>query len=48
MTGSKQPVFTLYADHEKLDSLTSIATDEDNDYIVTGDTAGSMKLWDIS
>lgn len=48
VTGSKQPVFTLYADHEKLDSLTAIACDEDNDFIVTGDTAGCMKLWDIS
>jgi hypothetical protein len=38
----------LYADHEKLDSLTAIACDEDNDFIVTGDTAGCMKLWDIS
>jgi hypothetical protein len=38
----------LYADHEKLDSLTAIACDDDNDFIVTGDTAGCMKLWDIS
>jgi BRCT domain type II-containing protein len=28
--------------------LTAIATDEDNDFLVTGDTAGCMKLWDIS
>ena len=28
--------------------MTAIATDEDNDFLVTGDTAGCMKLWDIS
>jgi WD40 repeat protein len=48
VTSGKQPVFTLYGDHDKLDSLTAVATDEDNDYILTGDTAGCIKLWDIS
>ena len=28
--------------------LIDCACDEDNDFIVTGDTAGCMKLWDIS
>jgi hypothetical protein len=48
VTSGKQPVFTLYGDHDKLDSLTAVATDEDNDYILTGDTAGCIKLWDIT
>ena len=48
VTSARQPVFTLYGDHEKLDSLTAIAASEDNNYLITGDTAGCMKLWDFS
>ena len=48
VTSSRQPVFTLYGAHEKIDALSAIATTEDNDFIITGDTAGSMKLWDFS
>lgn len=48
ITDSKQPVFTLYGDHDKLDSLTAIATTEDNKYLITGDTAGCIKKWDLS
>jgi WD40 repeat protein len=48
VTGSKQPVFTLYGDHEKTDSLSAVCTTEDNDYIVTGDTSGCLKLWNFS
>ena len=33
VTSGKQPVFTLYGDHDKLDSLTAVATDEDNDFL---------------
>lgn len=47
-TNTRQPVFTLYGDHEKLDALSSIATTLDNKYLVTGDTAGCMKMWDFS
>ena len=38
----------MFGAHEKLDSLTAIATTSDNNFLVTGDTAGSMKLWDIT
>jgi hypothetical protein len=37
---SNQPVFTFYADHPKGDSISSLATTVDNNYILTGDTAG--------
>lgn len=47
-TSSRQPCFTLYGNHEKLDSLTSINTTSDNNYLVTGDTAGCIKLWDLT
>ena len=45
--GSKQPVFTLYGEHEKIDSLSAVGTDLDNDYLVTGDTSGCLKLWNF-
>jgi|Laugresu1bdmlbdd_1035124.scaffolds.fasta_scaffold65030_2 WD40 repeat protein len=48
VTSAKQPVHILYGDHDKLDSLTAIATTDDNNYIVTGDTAGCMKCWDFT
>lgn len=48
ITDSKPSVFSLYGDHDKLDSLTAIATTECNKYLVTGDTAGCIKKWDIS
>jgi hypothetical protein len=41
-------VFTFYGDHEKLDALSAIATTNDNKFIITGDTAGCMKMWDFS
>lgn len=48
-SSARQPVFSLYGDHDKLDALTSITTtEEDNDYFVTGDTAGCMKMWDFT
>jgi hypothetical protein len=30
VTSGRQPVFTLYGEHEKLDSLSAIATTDDN------------------
>lgn len=48
VTTGRQPVFTLYGEHEKLDSLSAIATTDDNNWLITGDTAGSMKLWDFT
>lgn len=48
VTAGRQPVFTLYGDHEKLDSLSAIATTDDNNWLITGDTSGNMKLWDLT
>ena len=48
VAGSKQPVFTLYGEHEKNDSLSAVATTLDNDYLITADTSGAMKLWNFS
>ena len=48
VSSSRQPVFSLYGDHDKLDSLTSICTDVENEFIVTGDTSGGMKMWDLT
>jgi len=47
ITGQKQPVFTFYGDHHKDDSISAVATTLDNDYIITGDTSGCLKLWNI-
>lgn len=38
----------FYADHPKGDSITAVATSSDNNYILTGDTAGQLKLWNFS
>lgn len=38
----------VYANHQPDDALTSIATTEDNNFIITGDTSGRMKLFDIT
>ena len=48
VTTGRQPLFTLYGEHEKLDSLSAIATTDDNNWLITADTAGSMKLWDFT
>lgn len=38
ITVQKQPVFFMYTDHHKDDSVSAIATTLENNYIVTGDT----------
>jgi WD40 repeat protein len=48
VTSGRQPVFTLYGEHEKLDSLSAIATTDDNNWLITGDTSGNLKLWDFT
>lgn len=48
ITKGRQPVFTLHGDHERLDSLSAIATTMDNNFLVTGDTAGCLKMWDLT
>ena len=46
--GDQRPTFKFYCKHPIDDGLTAIATTKDNDYLITGDTSGQMKLWDIS
>jgi WD40 repeat protein len=46
--GDQRPTFKIYCKHPEDDGLTAIATTKDNDYLITGDTSGQMKLWDIS
>ena len=45
---SKAPSFKFHCGHPKEDSLTAIAATKDNKTLVTGDTSGQMKVWDIS
>lgn len=47
-TNTRQPVFTFYGDHQKLEALSAIATTADNKYLLTGDTAGCIKKWDFT
>jgi len=42
------PTFKFHCKHPSDDGTTAIATTKDNDYLITGDTSGQMKLWDIS
>ena len=46
--GDLGPTFKYHCKHPSDDGLTAIATTKDNDYLITGDTSGQMKLWDIS
>ena len=43
-----QKPFKFYCKHPEDDGLTSIATTKDNDLLITADTSGQLKLWDIS
>lgn len=44
----KNPCFRFWCNHPDDDNLTAVAVSEDNNVIVTGDTQGQMKMWDIS
>lgn len=44
----KQPSFKFHCNHPKEDGLTAIAVSHDNNCLVTGDTSGQLKMWDIS
>ena len=48
LTDSKKPTFKFKCGHPKEDSLTAIAATKDNNILVTGDTSGQMKVWDVS
>ena len=47
ITGTKQPVFTMYGDHAKEDSISAVSCTKNNNYLVTGDTSGCLKLWNF-
>jgi WD40 repeat protein len=46
--GDQRPTFKYHCGHPADDGLTAIATTKDNDFLITGDTSGQMKFWDIS
>ena len=48
LTSDKQPSFKFYCDHPKDDGLSAVAVDKTNNILLTGDTSGQMKMWDIS
>lgn len=48
ITLHRQPAFTLFGEHQKDDSITAVTASFDNNYIVTGDTAGCLKLWNFT
>jgi WD40 repeat protein len=48
LTDSKAPTFKFHCGHPKEDSLSAIAVTKDNNTMVTGDTSGQMKVWDIT
>jgi WD40 repeat protein len=50
---TKVPCFRINANHpneedRSEENLTAIAVSEDCDAIITGDTSGQMKMWDVS
>ena len=48
LTNQKQPCFKFHCKHPEDDNLSAFAITEDNNTIVTGDTSGTLKMWDIS
>lgn len=48
LTDAKAPTFKYSCKHPEEDSLTAVAVTKDNDLLITGDTSGQMKVWDIS
>lgn len=45
---TKAPTFKYHCRHPEDDHLTAIAFSEEEDILVTADTSGCMKMWDIS
>lgn len=37
----------MYGDHPREDSITAVASTSTNEYILTGDTQGQLKLWNF-
>ena len=38
----------MYAEHAKEDSVSAVAVTMDNNYLLTGDTSGNLKLWNLT
>jgi WD40 repeat protein len=43
----QKPLYTLETEHGEGDSLTALAVTSDARHIVTGDTSGNLKCWDV-
>lgn len=48
MKDAKPPTFKFHCKHPDDDHLTAIAVTKDNNTLVTADTSGQLKCWDIS
>jgi WD40 repeat protein len=48
LSDAKPPTFKFHCRHPDDDHLTAVAVTKDNNYLLTGDTSGQMKMWDIS
>ena len=48
LTGGKQPSFKFHCKHPDDDGLSAVAVTKDNDILLTADTSGQLKMWDIS
>jgi WD40 repeat protein len=47
LTGGTQPSFKFHCKHPDDDGLSACQVTKDNDIIVTADTSGQLKMWDI-
>ena len=48
LSGNKMRTFIFHCKHPDDDGLTAVAATKDNNVILTGDTSGQLKMWDIS
>jgi len=48
LTTDDQPSFSFHCKHPDDDQLSACAVTEDNNTLVTGDTSGQLKIWDIT
>lgn len=48
LTTQKQPCFKFHCGHPKEDGISAIAFTKDDNIMVSGDTSGQLKMWDIS
>jgi hypothetical protein len=48
LSSGKKPLFIFRGIHEEGEALTALAVDAKDEKLVTADTKGRFKLWDIS